>query len=216
MRLGCLGCLFLIIVLVAILVAVAGAIFLSFNVFDAPDMRPIVSSRGDGYSAQRKLYEVALRQSGLSSRKDPIVLTEREANAFLTNHLAEVAGLSFSGLSVQFIEGQVVIHGQTPLRNLLQGPPFAQLLSFLPESRLDQPVWVTVRGAIELEPRPPRAGLRHGRLVVADFALGKQPVAAFLLYVMMGPAGGALLRWQVPAVVEAIDLESRQLVIRTR
>jgi len=33
---------------------------------------------------------------------------------------------------------------------------------------------------------------------------------------MMGPSSTHLLRWQVPPIVESIDIEEGQLVIRTR
>src|SRR6266849_119982 len=98
MRLGCVGCFLLIVVVLVIAVLVGAILFLSVNIFGTPDVRPVSYSREDGYSAQQKLFEVALRQSGRSSRKDPIVLSEREANAFLSRHLAEGVGVPVSPL----------------------------------------------------------------------------------------------------------------------
>ena len=215
MRLGCVGCLLLVVAVLAVLALAVGALFLSVNVFEAPDSQPVPFSRGDGFAAQQKLYEVVLRQAGRSSRRDPIILSEREANAFLGRHLTEAAGLMLSPLTVRFTKGQVFVQGQTPLRNLLHGPPFAQLLPYLPQSRLEQPVWVTARGRIDLEHGSAAGGPRYGTVTLSELTLGKQPVASFMVYVMMGPAASRLLRWQVPAVVTAIEVEDRQLVIRT-
>src|SRR5262245_58376440 len=148
MRLGCVGCGLLLAVVFALGIAVAGALFLSVNLFLEPDVQPVAFTRGDGYSAQNKLLELVLRQSGRSSRAGPVVLTDREANRFLSNHLEQAAGLRLSPIVVRFSQGQVLIQGQTPLRSLLQGPPFPQILPYFPDRRLDQRVWVTARGRI--------------------------------------------------------------------
>ncbi len=215
MKPGCLGCGLLVVVILAVGVAVAGGLFLSVNIFLDPDVRPASFSKSDGFSAQNKLFEVVLRQSGRSSRTDPIVLTEREANAFLSRHLEEAAGLRLSPIVVRFTRQEVLIQGQTPLRSLLTGPPFAQLAPYVPGARLDQPVWVTVRGRVVLAPDT-MGGNRHGRLELTDLALGKQPVSSILVYVMMGPTASELLRWRVPAVVRAVDIEDGRALIRTR
>ncbi len=215
MRLGCFGCFFLIIAILVILLLAGGVIFLSVNIFGTPDVRPTSFSKGDGYSAQQKLYEVVLRQSGRSSRKDPIVLSQREANAFLSRHLAEAAGVPLSSLILRFEKGQVFAQGQTPLRNLFQGPPFAQLLPYIPDKRLDQPVWVTVRARLSVEVSAGGAS-RYGSVSVTELELGRQPVSSFLLYLMMGPSGAGLFRWPVPGVVESIQIEDGQAIIRTQ
>ena len=214
MRFGCCGCLALIIVILVIIMIAAGAVFLSANIFGTPDLRPVAFSKSDGYAAQQKLYEVFLRQSGRSGRKDPISLNEREVNAFLSRHLAESAHIPLSPMSVRLETGQMVVQGQTSLRNLFQGPPFAQIVSYIRDKRLDQPVWVTVRGRIELDAS--LGGTRHGAMSISEFALGRQPLSSFLLNVMLGPSGAGVLRWPVPAVVDSIQIEPGQAIIRTR
>src|ERR1044072_1039553 len=74
MKLGCFGCLFLIVALLVIVVVILGGIFLSTNIFRPPEVRPVAFTRHDGYSAQQKLFEGVSRQSGRSSRHDPITL----------------------------------------------------------------------------------------------------------------------------------------------
>jgi len=215
MRLGCFGCLFLIIAVLVLVVVALGVVFLSTNLLGTPEVRPVSFSKGDGYSAQQKLYEVVLRQSGRSSRRDPIVITEPEANAFLARHLDQ-AGLPLSPLVVRFANGQLTAQGQTALRNLFKGPPFAQLLPYLSDKRLDQPVWITVRARIRVEGGLGAGTSRYGSAEVVDFALGKQPLGSFLLSVLMGPSGGGLLHWQVPSVVDDVQIRDGQLVITTR
>ena len=216
MRLGCIGCGALLVIVFALGVAVAGALFLSVNLFLEPDVHPVAYTKGDGYAAQNKLYELVLRQAGRSSRTDPVVLTEREANGFLSRHLEEAAGLRLSPIVVRFSNGQVLVQGRTQLKSLLQGPPFAQILPYIPDRRLDQPVWVTARGQILLDPDPGPGGTRHGRFSITEFALGKQPVSGFIVYAMMGTTGAGLLRWPVPGVVRGVDIEEGRAVIRTR
>jgi hypothetical protein len=215
MKPGCIGCGLLVAVVLAIGVSVAGGLFLSVNIFLDPDVRPASFSKSDGFSAQNKLFEVVLRQTGRSGRTDPIVITEREANAFLSRHLEEAAGLRLAPIVVRFTRNEVLVQGQTPLRSLLTGPPFAQVAPYIPGARLDQPVWVTARGHIVVE--PDTAGpVRHGRVELTELALGKQPVSSILLYVMMGPVASGLLRWQVPSVVRAVEIEDGRVLIRTR
>src|SRR5262245_61141156 len=192
MRLGCVGCAILLVAALGLLILGAGALFVSVNLFEVPDSQPLAFSKADGYAAQQKLYEVVLRQSGRSSRRDPIVLSEREANAFLSRHLTEAAGLMLSPMAVRFTQDQIFIQGQTPLRNLLQGSPFGFILPHLPQSRLDQPVWVTARGRVTLEPSTPGGSVRYGSVSLSEFVLGKQPVSGALVYVMMGTGASRL------------------------
>lgn len=214
MRLGCFGCMSLIVAILVLAVVVLGVIFLSTNLLSVPEVRPVPFTKSDGHAAQSKLYEVVLRQSGRSSRRDRVVITEPEANAFLANHLDQ-AGLPLSPIVVRFAKGQLTAQGQTALRNLFKGPPFAQLLPYISDKRLNEPVWVTVRARIRIEDGYGGSS-RYGTVEVSDFVLGKQPLGNFLLSVLMGPSGGGLLHWPVPSVVESVQIGDGQLVITTR
>ena len=214
MKVGCVGCFFLTVAVLTCLVVVGGMVFLSANIFTAPDVRPVSFSKGDGFAAQNKLYEIVQRQSKHSSRRDAITLTEREANAFLSRHL-EMSGIPMSPLIVRFENGQFFAQGQTPLRGLLKGPPFAQLLPYLPDSRLDRPVWITVRARVSVEAGASGA-TRYASVDVTRFELGRQLLSSFLLYVMMGPSGAGLFHWPIPGVVENIQISDGQLAITTR
>ena len=216
MRLGCFGCLALTVVGLVIAVSALGVVFLSGNITSAPDVQPLRYTRADGHSAQQKLYELVLRQTGRSTRQDPVIITEQEANAFLANHLAETAQLPFDPLIVRFKSGQLELQGQTPLRNLLQGPPFAQILPYVSDSRLDRPIWVTVRGRIVLEGRTTTSTRSYGHVDLSDFALGRQELGTWLVSLMLGPTSKRLLRWQFPSVLQEVQLHEGKAIVVTR
>ncbi len=216
MRLGCFGCLALFLLILIVTVAALGIVFLSGNIMSAPEVHPVRFTKADGYSAQQKLYEIVLRQSGRSSRQDPVILTEEEANAFLSNHLAEAADLPFNPLTVKFTSGQIEVRGETALRNLLQGPPFAQILPHVSDSRLDRPIWVTVKGRIVIERGYGGSGRAYGRVDLSEFALGKQDLGAWLLSLMLGSTSAKILRWQVPSVVQEVQIQEGKAIVVTR
>ena len=209
---GCFGCVAVIVVILVIAVVGLGVIFLSTNIFGPVEVKPVSFTKSDGYAAQQKLFEVASRQSGRSSRRDPITITEPEANAFLSRHLDQ-SGLPLSPIVVRFANGEILAQGQTAFRNLLKGPPFAQIAPYLSTKRLDEPVWVTVRGRIKIEGT---GNSRHGSVEVTQFALGKQSLGSILLLLLMGPSGGGLFHWPVPAVVDEVRVGEGQLSITTR
>ena len=68
---------------------------------------------------------------------------------------------------------------------------------------MDQTVWVTVRGRFVIEHPRSKGGRTYARVEVSEFALGKQPVGRWLLWLMLGPTGSRLLRFQVPTVVDS-------------
>jgi hypothetical protein len=209
---GCFGCVVLIVAILVILVIGLGVVLLSTTIFTPPEVRPASFTKNDGYAAQQKLFEVASRQSGRSARRDPLTITESEANAFLSRHLDQ-SGLPLSPIVIRFAKGEILAQGRTAFRNLLKGPPFAQIAPYLSTKRLDEPVWVTVRGRIKIEGT---GNSRHGSVEVSQFALGKQHVGSFLLPLLTGPSGGGLLQWPVPAVVDEVRVGEGQLAITTR
>lgn len=213
MRVGCFGCFSLIVVILIVAIGAAGFIFLSANIFESPEVAATQFSRADGHTAQQKLFELVLRDSGRSSRQDPVVLTEREASALVSRHLTATADLPFSPLSVRFTKGQFELQGRTPARNLMQGPPFPLILPYLPGERLDRPIWVTLKGRVVLEQG---AGQPYARTELTEMALGKQPIGTWILYLALGQTGMRLRRLPVPGVVQDIQIEDGRAIIRTR
>jgi len=213
-KVGCFGCFVLVVAGLALLVLAGGAVFLSSSIFGTPEVAPVAFSRSDGYSAQQKLYEIVQRQAGRSSRKDPISLTEAEANAFLSRHLDE-GTVPLSPIVVRFKADEFVVQGQTALRNLIQSHPFSWAAPYLPSRYLNRPIWVTVEGRITIAGGGESTG-RSADVTLHDFALGRQPISPFFLYALMGPSGGGLFHFRVPGVVESIDVQGGRLVIKTR
>jgi len=216
MKMGCAGCLVLLIGLGFVAILVGGFIFLSGNIFEEPRSEALEWSRSDASSARAALREVLLRDAGQSGRQDPILLSEREINALVARHLAETAGLRFDPFAIRLTQGQFLLQGRTLLRSLLHGPPFAQLAAYLPVSQLNRPIWITVRGYLAIQPGDPGVRPGQARVTLTEFNLGRQPVGNWPFSVVMGSAGSGLLKWQVPGTVRDIDIQDRRLVIRTR
>jgi hypothetical protein len=186
--------------------------FVSGNLLSAPDFQPVSFTPADGRAAQQRLFEVVLRQAGRSARRDPIVITEAEANAFLARHLDQ-SGLPLSPLAVRFAGGRLTAQGQAPLRDLLKAPVLAQLSPYLGNSRLDRPIWVTVTAKILVSGSGKQ---RYGKVEVEEFSLGRQPLGAVLFSLLIGPTSERLLKWPVPPVVADIQISDNAIEIRTR
>lgn len=216
MRLGCAGCLVLMVVLTFLAALIGGFLFLSANIFEEPHFEILDWSRSDASAARYRLQEIILRDVGQSGRHDPIILTEREINALVARHLAETARLRFEPFAMRLVQGQFLLQGRTVLRSLLQGPPFAQLATYLPASQLDRSIWITVRGYVEVQPGEPGGKPGRAGVVLTEFDLGRQPVGNWPFSVVMGSAGTGLLKWPVPGAVRDVDIEDRRVVIRTR
>ena len=216
MKLGCAGCLILLVVLSLIAVLVGGFFFLSGNILGEPHFQALDWSRSDASAARYRLHEIILRDAGQSGRQDPIILSEREINALVARHLAETAGLRFDPFAIRLVQGRFLLQGRTAFRSLLQGPPFAQLAGYLPPSQLDRPIWITVRGYIAVQPGEPGGKPGQARVVLTEFILGRQPIGNWPFSVVMGSTGSGLLKWPVPGAVRDVDIEDRRVVIRTR
>lgn len=215
MKLGCLGCLTLLISLGVILAIGAGALFLAGTIFDIPhEPRTTDYTPADGYRAQQKLIEVVLAEFRSFPRREPVVLTTQELNAFLARHLAEQENMLFSPLIVGLKPGTVEIQGKTALKNLFKGFPLSSLPDYLPSASMNRPVWVTIRGRVSVEQR--WGGRQYGRLAVDEFRLGKQEMGAWLLTVLLGRERGTLLTWQLPTAVDRITIQEGKVVISIR
>lgn len=216
MRPGCIGCFLLFVAVAFVAVLAGGFFFMTGNIMDEPQREVLRWSPAEGSMARAKLYEVAQRDAGQSTRQDPLILTEREVTALVSRHLAETAGLRFEPFAIKLVRGQFVLQGRTVLRSLLQGPPFAQLIPYLPPAQLDRLIWITVRGYLSLQPGAQGGKPGRGRVVLTEFNLGKQTVGNWPFSAVMGPAGSRLFDWPVPGGVRDVEIEDGRIVIRTR
>lgn len=214
MKFGCMGCFVLLLILAVVLVGGAVALYYAGSVFDMPAFPKVEYTPSDGHRAQQKLFELAARDSKRSA--EPVVLTERELNAFLARHLEESEGIPFSPLVVKLLPGMVEVQGRTTLVNLFKGFPFSFLVEYLPASTLERPVWVTVSGTILVQGRKSRTEREYGQLQVSEFSLGNQELGPWVLWLMLGGKERSLLRWQLPPGVDTITVEQGRMVITTR
>src|SRR3990172_8038655 len=191
MKLACMGFFVLLLILAVILVGGAAALYYAGSVFDMPAIPSVEYTPSDGHRAQQKLFELATRDSRRSA--EPVVLTERELNAFLARDLEESEGLPFSPIVVRLSPGTIEVQGRTTLIHLFQGFPFSLLAEYLPAPALDRPVWVTVSGTIEVQKRRSRTERPYGQLVVSEFSLGNQDLGSWVLSWMIGGRRQSLL-----------------------
>ncbi len=211
-RLGCVGCLSVVIV-TALLV---GSAWFGFQMLQEPDFPATLTTAAEGARAQQKIFEVARRLSGRSGANgEPVVLSERELNAFLSRHLAEAAEARLSDVGLRLTEGGIAeFRGRIPLRHFVTEPPLSVLAGAVPAAWLDRPVWLRLGARARIEPGATRARRRYLRLEVVEFAVGRQWLPASLVRFLLDPAMLRVLRWPVPDGVEAITIEQGRVLIR--
>lgn len=216
MRLGCGGCLSLVIFLVSILASAGAGFYFAGAILHVPSIPKPDYTATDGHRAQQKLFGLLLRDSPRAPRREAVVITERELNAFLARHLEENERLPFSPLIVKLSPGKVEIQGQTRLKHLMRAFPLRLLQASLPASVFERQVWVTVRGTIRLHASEAGGRRQYGRLEASAFSLGSQPLGRWLLRALLGRREERLLQWPVPAGVDTITVEQERIVVTTR
>jgi len=214
-RVGCLGCL----TLVLTLGGISELGWIGLQALREPEFELPATAPGDGIRAQRKVYQiaqVARRGPGRSAPGgEPIVLTQGELNAFLSRHLVEAAELPFADLALRLTgDAGVEFRGRLPLAHLLTEPPLSGLGRVLPAALLEHPVWLRIRAHARVEPSITRRERRYLRLDVREFAVGRQRLPAVLLRILLDPRTLGVLRWPLPDSIEAITIEPGRVVIR--
>ncbi len=215
MRFGCLGCLGTAIGLIVLLCLAWGVVWTWNGLYGVPALLPSTSNRADPALVERKLAEIGLRGSGRSARSEPLVLSEAELTTLVSGHVVD-AGLRLAPVSVSLRSDRVSVQGRLPSEALIRDSPIAWVGSALPRRTLAWPVWVTLSGRVELAaPSGPR-GARYAEATVVSARLGRIPVPTWLLGLMLGSRGASLLRWQVPGVVDRLEVGEGRITIRTR
>jgi hypothetical protein len=172
------------------------------------DVSPPVTTPADGSRAQRKLFDLARP----SRRAETTVLTEAEINALLARHLVEARGVRLTSPSVRLIGGdRLVLHVQTPLRQLLDEASLGMIADGLPARWQSRPVWLRVGASVRVEDRP----RRRLRMDVDEFTVGRQRLPALALRLLLDPAAVGMLQWTLPEHVEHVSIEPQRVVIQT-
>ena len=167
----------------------------------APDPRA-------GLHVQSVLAQLFLRESGLTSRQDPLVLTAGEVNAFLAGHV-EVKDPPVWPVRVAIGPDGVELGGATSLGRLVVGVFGSASTRMLPAVVAGHPMWITARGQIAV------ISPGRGEFRAHAAAIGRQRVPVAVLWRMLGGRPIALV-WRMPRVVERVDVEPGRLLIRTR
>lgn len=160
-----------------------------------------------GRRFQSVLAQLLLRETGLSSRQDPLVLTAADVNAFLAGHV-EVRDPPVWPVRVWIDVHGVGAGGVTTLGRLVSTGVSQELGRALPAAVGDCPLWVAASGEIVV---------REGRaeFVARRAWVGRQPVPVAVLWRLLGGRPSALI-WRMPRVVERVDVEAGRLLIHTR
>lgn len=215
MRLGCLGCLGTAIGLIVLLCLAGGALWTWNGLYGVPALLPSTLSKADPALVERKLAEIGLRGSGRSARSEPLVLSEAEVTTLVSGHVAD-AGLRLAPVAVSLRSDRISVQGRVPLDALIRDSPMAWVGSALPRRTLASPVWVTLSGRVELAaPSGPRRA-RYAEATLVSARLGRIPAPTWLLTLMLGSRGASLLRWQVPGVVDRLEIGEGRITVRTR
>ncbi len=208
LRLGCFGCLTVVVVLTLVAALAWGA----FQISRAPDFIAAPTSVADGVRAQQKIFDV-LRRAG-SGRPHTVTLQERELNAFLNRHLGETADMPLRSLAVRLPSDEHAdLVGWMPLRQLLGVAPFSALASMLPAAWLDRGVWLSLHTRVTLEGGD--GTRRHLRLDVERFEIGRLWLPEVMLRVLLDPGALRFLRWPVPDAIDGLRIEPGHLVIQS-
>jgi hypothetical protein len=161
-----------------------------------------------GLHVQSVLAQLFLRESGLTSRQDPLVLTAGEVNAFLAGHV-EVKDPPVWPVRVAIGPDGVELGGATSLGRLAEGVLGSASTRMLPAGIAGHPIWITARGEIAV------IAPGRGEFRAHAAAIGRQRVPVAVLWRMLGGRPVALA-WRMPRVVERVDVEPGRLLIRTR
>ena len=215
MKLGCLGCLGTILGLLLLCGLASGALWAWTGIWGTPALLSASGARPDQAAVERKLAEVGLRGSGRSHRSETLVFSEPEVTTLLSTYLSD-AGLGLSPIAVRLRPGHASLQGRLPLSALVRGSPIAWATSILPRSTLRSPIWITLVGHVGLEtPAAPRRP-RYAEATLLETRVGRIAMPGWLLSLMLGSRGTSLLRWQVPGVVDQLEIGEGRLTIRTR
>lgn len=214
MKLGC-GCGAFLVLVVAVM---AGSVWVGTQMLRSPEFIPLPSTQAEGKAAQAKLFDLVRAGSG-RSRGDrvapgPIVISERELNAFVSRHLEQVGGLALSDIGARLPSaGRIELVARIPLKTLLSEPPLASFGASIPRRWLDRRVWLQFEAESSIEDAG-RRGQRYLRFELRRFLVGRQAFPGVLARVILDPALIALLRWRLPDSVSEVTIEPGRAIVR--
>lgn len=190
----------------ALALALGGA-FLGGRLLAGPELPAEPEDPGAGLRVQHLVAQLLLREAGLTSKHDPLVLTPPELNVFLERHV-RVARSPVWPIRVRLGPGWVEAEGPSSVGVLLDALVWEGAGTVLPDLLTRYPVWVGLRGRLRIE------GGR-GELVAETARIGRQPVGVDRLWRALGGKPEVIV-WAMPRVVTRVEIEPGRLVIYTR
>lgn len=211
MRSGCAGCFTGLALVIIFGLGTAWTVSAVVRAFEVPAQVASVGGQADGARAQRKIYEIVRRPQGTGRAGNPVMLTERELNAFLSRHVD--GGLPLESLAVRLIgAGVAELTGQLPLERLMTEPPLRSVVSVVPRAWLDRRVWLRIEARPRVESR-----LRDPHYLKVDMErawIGRQRIPTVALKIILSPNYLRALSWPVPGGIDAVNVEPGRLIVK--
>lgn len=196
-----------VLVLAVLLPGIAGMTLLG-RALALPGEPPPAPDPQASVHVQSVVAQLLLREAGLSSRQDPLVLSAAEVNAFLAQHV-EVRDAPVWPVRARIDPAGAELGGLTTLGRLVEAGLGSTVARLTPRALADYPVWVAARGRISV------SATGQAEFLAETAAVGQQWVPVSWLWTVMGGRPRALT-WRMPRVVQRVDVEPGRLVIHTR
>lgn len=210
MRLGCAGCLTVIVFWGLMGTGAIGAGgWVALRLAQSPDIEIPITTQADNARAQRKILDIVRRRGHAAPSTEAVVLSEQELNALITRRLADEIPFSTPVARLPRA-GTLDFAGRLPARHLLNELPLSALVAILPEPWLDRPLWLQVRAGVTFE----HTARPYARLHVQEFQVGRQRLPVLFLRLLLDAASLTLLRLPLPDNVEDIRIEPGRVIIR--
>ena len=194
-------------VLAVLLPGIAGMVLLG-RALALPGGGPPAPDPQASLHVQSVVAQLMLREAGLSSRQDPLVLTAAEVNAFLAQHV-EIRDAPVWPVRARIDRDGAELGGLTTLGRLVEAGLGSTMAGLTPRALEGYPVWVAAQGRISV------SASGQAEFLAETATVGQQSVPVSWLWAVMGGRPRALT-WRMPRAVERIDIEPGRLVIHTR
>jgi hypothetical protein len=173
-----------------------------------PDAVPTRPAPEAGLRVESILAQLVMREAGLSSRQEPLVLPAEEVNAFLAGHV-EVRDSPVWPVRVQIYPTEVELGGATTLGRLVEAGVVSPVAGLLPRALAERPVWIATRGTVTVTTDGRAEYVAHAATI------GRQAIPLLLFWKIVGGRPRTLV-WRMPRVVERVEIQPGRLVIHTR
>lgn len=214
MRLGCTGCLAILIGCLLSASLTFGAVWMATRMGAPPEGAVAKGTVEDAQRAQQKVFRIMAAGRDQGGYGQEIVLTEQEINALLARNL-EPSSLPLRDLAVRLpAAGTAEIVGHLPL-GVLAREVAPAVAGALPASWAGHPIWLVLRGTPAIEGEG--AGRRRVlTLEVREVHVGRQRIPVLALRLLLEPGRLGRLRLPLPARVESVAAERGRILVRIR